>query len=208
MPELRPLLWSRMCAARRIEVPTEAGRRRGDERAGLIDCCQGIEASGGRIASRSACEQHGKRLPHWRAHRGVEGTSRELLACGLDATSQTHPPPSLSSLSFALYCYSSISLTPVQHHQLLRPTAWMPHTPSKQIQFRPPWSHEKGETETEKGWLVNKKNLCRLEPIVLLCLAQGEKQALCPHFSPLSLSLDPPLELSPGRDTKRQKRES
>lgn len=37
--------------------------------------------------------------------------------------------------------------------------------------------------------MANKKNLCRLRPIVLLCLAQGEKQALRPHFSPLSLSL-------------------
>lgn len=46
MTELRPLFCQRMCTGRQIEVLIEADRRRGDGRAGLIDCCWGIEASG------------------------------------------------------------------------------------------------------------------------------------------------------------------
>lgn len=97
--------------------------------------------------------------------------------------------------------------SPGGHHQLLRPTA------SQHLDAPPPHpnrfnSDPPGLTK-RRGWLANKNNLCRLRLIALLCLAQGEKQALRPHFSPLSLFLfhSVPLALSPGRDTKREEKE-
>lgn len=117
-------------------------------------------------------------------------------------------PTPLSSLHFAFSCYSSISVTcpggitvwydPLPHNTRIPPP---PHPPSPQPQpqlsslpTNSIQSHKKGKGErgservTERGWLANKNNLCRLGLIALLCLAQRQKRVLNPHFSPLCFS--------------------
>lgn len=85
------------------------------------------------------------------------------------------------------------------HHRLVRPPASQhSDTPPPPPTVLPPNKFNSGpqkgkgrkrerERVTERGWLANKNNLCRLGLIALLCLAQREKQVLCPYFSPLCL---------------------
>lgn len=84
------------------------------------------------------------------------------------------------------------------HHRLVRPPASQhsdtpPHPQPSSLPTNSIQAHKKGKGErerervTERGWLANKNNLCRLGLIALLCLAQREKQVLRPHFSPLCL---------------------
>lgn len=120
----------------------------------------------------------------------------------------THMTPTpLSSLHFAFSCYSSISVTcpggitvwydPLPHNtQILPPPHHPPPAhPSPTVlptnKFNSGSQKGKGrkrERVTERGWLANENNLCRLGLIALLCLAQREKQVLHPHFSPLCRS--------------------
>lgn len=102
----------------------------------------------------------GKLLPNWRTDRGApaEETSWELLAWGLNASQPPLPPIPLSSLRFAFYCYSNISVTsPGSINSCLTTLGCPKAHPTDSIQ-----TQENGQKETERGWLANKDNMCIL----------------------------------------------
>lgn len=143
--------------------------------------------------------------------RTAEETTWELLARSLDETLQTLCLlPFLRSLLSAIATAASLQLQCRGHHQLLRPTSSQTWTLSHPLQTdsiqTPLVSRKEIDTDREKGWLINKKNLHRLRPIVPLCLARGEKQPQAsPFFRPFFFHSTPVLERYLQEETQQQR---
>lgn len=143
--------------------------------------------------------------------RTAEETTWELLARSLDETLQTLCLlPFLRSLLSAIATAASLQLQCRGHHQLLRPTSSQSWTLSHPLQTdsiqTPLVSRKEIDTDREKGWLINKKNLHRLRPIVPLCLARGEKQPQASaFFRPFFFYSTPVLERYLQEETQQQR---
>lgn len=143
--------------------------------------------------------------------RTAEETTWELLARSLDETLQTLCLlPFLRSLLSPIATAASLQLQCRGHHQLLRPTSSQTWTLSHPLQTdsiqTPLVSRKEIDTDREKGWLINKKNLHRLRPIVPLCLARGEKQPQAsPFFRPFFFHSTPVLERYLQEETQQQR---